>query len=85
LYFSASGKHTERLHGSSEPIAAWQPNHDGPVPTSKLREASTVFLHSSKSCFHHISFYVPTPCRWMDSASLRHAEGRSSTSRLIHM
>jgi hypothetical protein len=22
LYFSASGKHTERLHGSSEPIAA---------------------------------------------------------------
>ena len=41
--FSASAKLTERLHGSSEYIAAWQPNHNGPVPTSiKLNKASTV-------------------------------------------
>lgn len=83
LCISASGKHTERLHGSSEPIAAWQPNHEGPVPTSKLHEACTVFLHSRKSCFDHSSFYVLIPCRWKDSTSLRHAEGRNSISRLI--
>jgi hypothetical protein len=57
--FSASAKFTERLHGSSEYIAARQPNHNGPVPTSnKLHEASTVSLHPNQTCFDHSSFQI---------------------------
>jgi len=56
LAFSASAKLTERLHGSSEFVAARQPNHNGPVPTSKLHAASRVFLHPRQSYLGYSPF-----------------------------
>jgi hypothetical protein len=55
--FAASTKPTQRLQGSSEHIAAWQPNHDGSVPGSKWH---IVFVSTHKKKWHIVleDFYA---------------------------